>query len=646
MALIGVRPLPAVLFAVNCLASVASVPMSIGREDSYDAVLYPLNAVALGLAGALIVSHQRSNPIGWVLSGMGLDAALVEITEGYAYHPSWPWVVPIEWFTNWGNQLGIGTTAIVLTLFPTGRGLSTVRRVLLGTGAVGTVLMAAGAAFGHSSDPTFDSGTNPYAVAGWEPVYVAGQVLFTISLLAAIASLVARFRRSTGVEREQLKWVVYVVSLLAVVGPMAIVAYNDSAPVRVAIAFVVTALPVAICIAILRYRLYDIDVIITRTLVYGTLTVLLAGGYLTTTLVLGAALGGRRSPWVTAAATLAAALAFRPLRARIQDGVDRRFRRARYDALARVDTFLDDLRAGHADPESLQQLLRDVMAQPDLELRYLLPGATRQIDTRRPEGEGDSRARLPVERAGVPLAVVLHTKTDDASPRLLDEVVARAGLAIEIGRLRAEVRDQLAEVDASRARIIAASYEERRRIERDLHDGAQQRLVSAGLALRHAQFELGDSPVVHTIDTAIAQITVAITDLRELANGVRPASLDNGLDVALRELAGRTPLPVNVRAGPERFPADVEATAYFVACEALTNAVKHSAATAVEVYIERLDCNLVVTVRDNGVGGAHSSRGTGLRGLCDRVSAHGGELRVQSQPGRGTALIAELPCAS
>jgi signal transduction histidine kinase len=232
----------------------------------------------------------------------------------------------------------------------------------------------------------------------------------------------------------------------------------------------------------------------------------------------------------------------------------------------------------------------------------------------------------------------------DASPGLLDEVLTRAGLAIEIARLRAEVRHQLAEVEASRARIVAAGYEERRRLERDLHDGAQQRLVSVGLALRNAQFQLGDSPVIRTIDAAVEQITVAIADLRELANGIRPASLDNGLEMALRELASRTPLPVDVYAGPERFPTDVEATAYFVACEALTNAVKHSAATGVELHAQPRDGYLVMTVRDDGIGGAQPSRGTGLRGLFDRVAAQGGRIRIESHQGTGTTVIAELPC--
>jgi signal transduction histidine kinase len=524
----------------------------------------------------------------------------------------------------------------VLLLFPTGRDLGRTRRLLVWTGALATALNVFAAAFGRSSAPAFASGVNPYAIAGLEWMNLVGQGLFLVALLGAIASLVVRFRRSAGVERQQLKWVAYVVAVLAVAGPLATFAYYDSVLVRIAISVVVTALPVAICVAILRYRLYDIDLIINQTLVYATVTVSLAAAYGLSALVLGAVLGGRGTSWVTAGATLAAAAAFRPVLTRIQDAVDRRFRRARYDALARVDTFLEDLRLGRAAPAELENLLRDVLSQPGLQIRYLLP------DTAGPAG--DDRSQLVVERAGVPLAVVEHAGRPE-SARLLGEVVARAALAIEIARLQAEVHHQLVQVEASRARIVAAGYAERRRLERDLHDGAQQRLVSVGLALRHAQFELGESPVVRTIDDAVEQITVAIADLRELANGVRPAYLDGGLEMALRELAGRTPLPVEVHAGPERFPGDVEATAYFVACEALTNAVKHAAATTVQVHATRLDGHLIMTIRDDGVGGAQAGAGTGLRGLSDRVAAQGGRIVVESPPGSGTTLIAELPCA-
>ena len=222
-------------------------------------------------------------------------------------------------------------------------------------------------------------------------------------------------------------------------------------------------------------------------------------------------------------------------------------------------------------------------------------------------------------------------------------------LAVEIARLRVELRRQLGEVEASRARIVAAAEDERHRMERDLHDGAQQRLVSIGLALRHAQHALGpagDPEVVRTLDGAVAQVTVAIDELRELARGLRPAQLDAGLGPALRELASRAPLPVEVDADGDRFPTHVETAAYFIACEGLTNAVKHAHATEVRLRTRHTGRSLVVSVADNGVGGAVARNGSGLTGLSDRVAAHGGTLRIDSGQGHGTTLIAELPCGS
>jgi signal transduction histidine kinase len=264
----------------------------------------------------------------------------------------------------------------------------------------------------------------------------------------------------------------------------------------------------------------------------------------------------------------------------------------------------------------------------------------------------DGRTYSAIERAGTSLAVIAYSTIDQPPSfgvdpaRPINDVLDRVGLAIEIARLQAEVRHQLAEVQASRARIVAAGYAERRRLERDLHDGAQQRLVSIGLALRHAQHELGPSPVSRTIEEAVSQLGVAIADLRELANGVRPANLDNGLGFALRELASRTPVSMQVCVGDERFPSDVEATAYFVACEAVTNAVKHAAARTLVVQAERLDDQLVVTIRDDGIGRAQPLTGSGLRGLSDRVAALGGRIVLHSPDGSGTTLMAELPCAS
>jgi signal transduction histidine kinase len=245
--------------------------------------------------------------------------------------------------------------------------------------------------------------------------------------------------------------------------------------------------------------------------------------------------------------------------------------------------------------------------------------------------------------------VVLHDPVSNEDPTLLRKVVEAGGLAIEIARLQVELHRQLAEVEASRARIVAAGNEERRRIERDLHDGAQQRLVSIGLALRHAQHELGSSSperASQTLDRALAEVAVAIDELRKLAHGLPPAQLDAGLGPALRELARHVPVPVEVTAAAERFERGLEAAAYFIACEGLTNAVKHANATRIVLSAGRENGRLVVSVADDGLGGAAPLPGSGLSGLSDRVAAYGGTLRIESNHGAGTTLTAELPCGS
>jgi signal transduction histidine kinase len=243
------------------------------------------------------------------------------------------------------------------------------------------------------------------------------------------------------------------------------------------------------------------------------------------------------------------------------------------------------------------------------------------------------------------LGTVVHTPGAGAEGSSVDEVIVRAGLAIEVARLRVEVRRQLAEVEASRARIASATHEERRRLERNLHDGAQQRLVSIGLDLRHLQQGLnGDDQARAGLDAAVGGLAEAIGELRELARGVRPGMLDDGLAPALTDLASRSPLQTEVNATRERFPDEVEAAAYFVVSEALANAAKHSGAKTVRVDADRSGDSLLLTVRDDGGGGAEAGAGSGLTGLADRVAALGGKLEISSPHGAGTELRAAFPC--
>jgi signal transduction histidine kinase len=498
---------------------------------------------------------------------------------------------------------------------------------------------------------------NPLGVAGlrdaMNALNFACWIVTWVALGLGARALVLRLRRAHGDERQQLKWVLTVATaVIAVIVPVmgSWFIWEENVQWRMAalgIAF--TAFPVASGIAILRHRLYDIDVVINRALVYGALTLLLAATYAAIVLLLGVALGSGSAP-ATAAATLAVALAFRPLRARLQDAADRRFNRARYDALHRVAGFLEEVRAGTAAPEGVEQLLRDVLGDARLELRFLLPEGGGYVDVRggpAVDAPGDARQRTPIERAGTRLGMVLHDPGAHERPDLLRRVVEAAGLAIEIARLRTELRRRLDEVAASRARIVAAGDAERRHIERNLHDGAQQRLVSIGLALRHAQHELGpEAAARRTLEGAVAEITDAIGELRELAGGLRPAQLDAGLAPALHELASRAAMPVAVEATAERFPDGLETAAYFIACEALTNATKHARASRVSMSARRRNGSLVICVADDGVGGAAPGGGTGLSGLRDRVGAYGGTLRIESERGTGTRLIAELPCGS
>ena len=244
------------------------------------------------------------------------------------------------------------------------------------------------------------------------------------------------------------------------------------------------------------------------------------------------------------------AVAFRPLRGRVQDAVDRRFSRARYDALRRIASFLEDLRAGRAAPEQIEPVLREVLSDPGLELRFFLPESELYVDSReRPVSE-----RRRTDAYGRPLRapasrsdMVVHDPIDEERPGLLEEVVEAAGLAIEIARLRVELRRQLDEVEASRARIVSAGYEERRRIERDLHDGAQQRLVSVGLALRHAQRELRSPERPAGRSTARSGTSpLRSRNCASSLGGSDRAQLDEGLAAALRDLAARAPLRVEV----------------------------------------------------------------------------------------------------
>jgi signal transduction histidine kinase len=217
-----------------------------------------------------------------------------------------------------------------------------------------------------------------------------------------------------------------------------------------------------------------------------------------------------------------------------------------------------------------------------------------------------------------------------------------------MGRLRLEVSQALQEVEASRSRLVRAGYEERRRLELDLHDGAQQRLVSLGMSLRLAQRHLGDGTLDldEVFDGAVAEIGTAVSELRQIAHGLRPSSLDDGLAAALENLTRNTPLSVVLDLQAEDLPDHVSTTAYYVASEAVANAVKHAGAGAIAMSVRQQEGAIRVMVSDDGRGGATLRPGSGLAGLRDRVGAVGGTLGIRSLAGAGTVVEAVLPCES
>jgi signal transduction histidine kinase len=301
----------------------------------------------------------------------------------------------------------------------------------------------------------------------------------------------------------------------------------------------------------------------------------------------------------------------------------------------------------------VRDALADALEDPSLELVYWLPEQRRYVDGNGREydlpEDDPSRAVTKVEREGECVAAIVHDPTLPQMRGHVEAVGAAAALALDNERLDAELRAKIDELRASRERMLRIGLEERRRLERDLHDGAQQRLVSMALNIRLARSKLNEDPLAadQLLDSAGRELDSALAELRELARGIHPAVLtDRGLGTALETLAHRAPVPVELAELPqERLPEAVELAAYFVVAEALTNVAKYANASHAKVEVARENGRVLVEVEDDGVGGANPEKGTGLRGLADRIAVLEGRLEIDSERGRGTTVRARIPCA-
>ncbi|WP_433420384.1 histidine kinase [Microtetraspora malaysiensis] len=608
--------------------------------------------------GVVVAVRRPNSAVGLLLVLVGATAMWLGVGELYslavARRPGLPFTELYAAVSEGDWMFLYVPAALLMLVFPDGR-LTGPRRRWTAAGLLTvSVLFTVIAAFNPDPYPPPFQHT-PLLLRVDEPylslLNAVGMALLPVFLgllVASAAAMVLRYRRATdAVRRAQLKWLALGASVLPLTLLLCWAGYlftGGADLVLIGLAATALTVPAATAIAVLRHDLYDVDRAISAAVTYGLVTAILLAFSTAASFVVGLG-AGRASPVAAAAATAVCAAALAPLRVRLRRWVDRRFYPARQAALAAVEDLRARSHAGQAQPEQLEETLRGALRDPELRVGYRLPGETGLVGASGdPLLPGPAHV-APVRLGGHDIGAIVRGAT--GSRELLREVASASALLVEVVRLRIEVSRALDEAEAGRARLLRAGYEERRRLERDLHDGAQQRLVSLGMAMRLAQRHLSDGTVDvdGLLDRWVAELAAAVAELRQIAHGLRPSSLDDGLGAALSLLAGTAPVPVTLDVADGDLPDDVATTAYYVASEAMTNAVKHAAPAAIGVQVSRAGDRVTVRISDDGPGGAVIRPGAGLAGLTDRVTAAGGTLRLSSPAGGGTLVEAVLPCA-
>ncbi|MCC7359842.1 MAG: GAF domain-containing sensor histidine kinase [Anaerolineales bacterium] len=626
----------------------------------------PLLTLGFAILGALVAARHPRNPIGWMFVATGLLFALTALAAAIiAYGPSAsplrPWVV---WFGSWlWLPAVIMPVTLVLLLFPDGR-LPSPRWAFAGWAAVLGVVLALLMVMLHPGPlSSWQLPANPFGLPGsarlLEAVGNVGLVCLLIAFVGALAAVWVRFRRSTGILRQQLKWLVYavVLNVVANVAGSVVAAVWPGLPWTVEIMITLTnlgilAIVAAAAIAILRYRLYDIDLVINRTLVYGALTLAVAALYLLVVGGLGVLLQARGSLWLSLAGVGLVAFVAQPVRERVQRGVNRLMYGERDEPYAVLSRLGQRLEATLL-PEAVLPTLVETVAQA-LKLPYAAvllktdDGFTRMAEHGRPGGEP---LRLPLAHHGEAVGQLLvspRAPGESFSPddqQLLDDLARQAGVALYAVGLTLSLQ-------RSRERLVSAREEERRRLRRDLHDGLGSQL--SALHLQAGTLRLALPPGLPAVEAGLSELQVeihaAIGDLRRLVYALRPPALDElGLAGALRSLAAQCSttdgLRVQVSAAEQLppLPAAVEAAAYRITQEALANIVRHAHAHAGQVRLS-VNGGLRLEIQDDGVGlPAERTAGVGLRSMRERAEELGGACAVEAVPGGGTCVVVYLP---
>jgi signal transduction histidine kinase len=636
------------------------VPPATAR-DAWGNAQEGLGAVAFPTVGAIIASRRRENALGWLFLMIGVSFAMSAVAgalqDTFAIRSTvWQWGTWLEtwtWVPGWFSMV-----TFIPLLFPDGHLLSP-RWRWAGWAAGGCIVLNG---VSGMFDPTAGNTAGYNAPLPTLPLYRWGFDLWglLLGLVAAVAAIVAlrrRFRRSSGEEREQMKWFVYAAVATLVLLPARTVLVTNI-PVLSALGFAsIPILPIAVGIAIFKYRLYDIDVVINKTVVFGALAAFITAVYVAIVVGIGTAIGQGSKPnlGLSILATAVVAVAFQPVRERVQRFANRLVygkRATPYEVLSELG---HRMASTYAADDVLSRMARILAAgtgaaEATVWLRIsgeLTPAAGW------PEAAGNgpspdlrrSDLLVPVAHQGEDLGALSIRKPPGerltpAEEKLSSDLASQAGLVLRNVRL-------IEELKASRVRLVQAQDEERRRIERNIHDGAQQQLVALQVKLGLARGMAAHPNKLDALLTDLQDETnQALQDLRDLARGFYPPLVaDQGLTAALEAQARRAAIPVTVEAATMgRFPQEQEAAVYFCVLEALQNVAKYAGATYATVRLAESAGRLTFEVADDGVGFDPSltSYGTGLQGMADRLAALGGELEVRSAPATGTTVAGRV----
>ncbi len=635
--------------------------------------------------GALIASRTERNPIGWLLMMIGVGFLLGGFTDEYLRYAlprgpdDHPFILFSAWLTSWVFTFVAFPVPWILLLFPDGK-LPTRRwkpvaiaiAVLEGILLLGSIL-SPGPIDVDFPGPVPNNPTGVPALENvLEPVFAVGGLLLLVIGLSTVGALVFRYRRSVGEERQQMRWFVAAVGLATPLLIVAIIsgwglAPNESTTVNDLLFFAFFAvlaigIPGACAIAILRYRLYELDIVVKKTVLYALVALVLIAIFFVFAILVGGAFI-EANP-LAILGSIAIGLAFLPVvrvARRVADRVVYGGRATPYEVLTE---FSDRVGGSYASEDVLPRMARvlaDAVGARDAVVwlhvgNELRPSGIAWSDGPHPSPvavRGSGIPRLPADCAvevqdrgqllgALSVSMPANDPINPSKERLVRDLASQAGLVLRNVRLIEELR-------ASRQRLVAAQDEERRKLERNIHDGAQQQLVALTVKLRLLEQIAGRDPAKATeIANQLQQeATSALDDLRDLARGIYPPLLaDKGLAAALEAQARKLSVPVSVDAGDlGRFPQDVEAAIYFSCLEALQNVTKYAEASQVRISLARSNGRLSFAVTDDGVGfdPASATHGTGLQGIADRLDALGGTFDIVSTVGQGTAVNGSVP---